>query len=142
MLLFSFVCLSCCTVLELFGVSHVTHGHPLRTLRVHIHRLSALQLWSVAKYAAGRGADRQQLKRLGMAAWLSDGNSASANSSGQVSMELFLFFWGGGQSQSPEGWGVLAAAQLLGHGGLAERRQFTQRKQFGTGKFLQRCACV
>jgi hypothetical protein len=74
-------------VSELFGVSHATHGHPLRTLRVHIHRLSALQLWSVAKYAAGRGADRQQLTRLGMAAWLSDGNPASTNTSGQVNMD-------------------------------------------------------
>jgi hypothetical protein len=77
---------ACCTVSELFGVSHATHVHPLRTLRVHLHRLAALQLWSVAKYAAGRGVDQRQLKRLGMAAWLSDGNSASTNISGQVSI--------------------------------------------------------
>lgn len=33
----------------------------MRTLRVHIHRLAGLQLWSVAKYAAGRGADKVRM---------------------------------------------------------------------------------
>lgn len=96
----SFCCLSCCccyyclssppqtncppTVVHLFGISHTSHSQPTRTLRVHIHRLAGLQLWSVTKYAAGRGADRQQLQRLGMAAWLSDGNTSTTTHTGQV----------------------------------------------------------
>lgn len=69
---------------DLFGISHASHSHPLRTLRVHVHRLAGLQLWTVTKYAAGRGADKQQLQRLGMAAWLSDGNTTGSSSTGQV----------------------------------------------------------
>lgn len=43
---------------DLFGINPSSHSHPWRTLRVHICRLSGLTLWNVAKYAAGRGADK------------------------------------------------------------------------------------
>jgi hypothetical protein len=71
-------------VCDLFGISHATHSNPLRALRVHIHRLSGLELWSVTKYAAGRGADSNQMQRLALAAWLSDGNTTRASNIGQV----------------------------------------------------------
>ena len=78
---------------DLFGISHASHAHPLRTLRVHIHRLAGLQLWTVAKYAAGRGADKQQVQRLGMAAWLSDGNNTNTGSREPGSVRgVCLFF--------------------------------------------------
>jgi hypothetical protein len=83
-------------VSELFGISHATHSHPLRALRVHIHRLSGLELWSVTKYAAGRGADSTQMQRLALAAWLSDGNTTRVSSNGHVRC---IMAWGLGMAR-------------------------------------------
>lgn len=59
-------------VSDLFGITESSHARPGSAYRIHLRRLSGLQLWPVVKYAAGRGAATDNIRKLGLAAWLSD----------------------------------------------------------------------
>jgi hypothetical protein len=69
--------MSAAAVADLFGISASSSSHPSTCLRIHLRRLSGLQLWTVARYAAGRGAAPDSVRRLGLAAWLSDNTTSS-----------------------------------------------------------------
>jgi hypothetical protein len=72
--------MSAAAVADLFGISASSSSQPSRCLRIHLRRLSGLQLWTVARYAAGRGAAPDSVRRLGLAAWLTDNTTSSTSS--------------------------------------------------------------
>jgi hypothetical protein len=68
--------LAAAAVSELFGISAASSSQPSLWLRIHLRRLSGLQLWTVVRYAAGRGASADSVRQLGLAAWLSDNTTS------------------------------------------------------------------
>lgn len=92
-------------VSELFGISAGSTPRPASTLAAHLRRLSGLQLWAVARYAAGRGAAADSVRRLGLAAWLSD-------NTGSVTAATMPYQVGGVYAVWAAGAGLRVAAWL------------------------------